>query len=383
MDRRKVLCILILTTLYFMSLSLIATVIARYSRDLGVSIETTGLLWSILFITALILRPLVGYLADRFGAFKILLLGVLTLSASSLLYAMGTFLYLVFGRVVQGVSTAFFISPSIATTAILAGNQAGMVLGLRSALISLSRVIAPPIAGFIYDTLGGKVVFITSFIASLPLILILTILSGKDMRNVKVDGSGSDNAGNVKWGSVISRELILMVFVGVMMGSSFMTLTSLVQMHYRDLGYAAKVFGAFYMALSLIGLITRLISGKLISKYRPELVSLTGFIFQGIGALLLALFYIEPYSYIAATIYGFGIGLIIPANQFKVISIAPKGGENRAIALLNMGFDGGAFIGPIVYSYVASVYGYVKSYILLTIPSLVAIVLLIIMYKSG
>ena len=154
-----------------------------------------------------------------------------------------------------------------------------------------------------------------------------------------------------------------------------MSISVIVRMHYRDLGISAKSYVLLFMRITFPSLLTRLISGKLVSKFMPEAISVSGFALLLIGTTLFAKYYLIPYAYISAVIYGLGMGLIVPANQCRMIMIAPRGGENRAIALLNMGFDAGSFIGPIIFGYIAAVKGYIASYKCLVVPPLVAILI--------
>ena len=46
----------------------------------------------------------------------------------------------------------------------LGGKWAGMVLGVRSAIVSLSNAFTPPLAGIIADKIGYSAVFSTSLV---------------------------------------------------------------------------------------------------------------------------------------------------------------------------------------------------------------------------
>jgi len=154
-----------------------------------------------------------------------------------------------------------------------------------------------------------------------------------------------------------------------------MSISVMVQMHYGDLGISAKSYGLLFICITLPSLLTRLISGKLVSKFMPKAISVSGFTLLLIATTLFAKYYLIPYAYISAVIYGLGAGLIVPANQYRMITIAPRGGENGAIAMRNMGFDAGSFIGPIIFGYIATVKGYIASYKRLVVLPLIAILI--------
>lgn len=363
--------LIVATAFYFISATSISTIIARYSRDLGISVERTSVLWSTTFLIALILRLWAGYVADRVGFFKVLIIGLTSLIASLIIYSLPSVNYslLLIGRTIQGVSRAFFISPSITATAVLADNWAGVVLGIRSAVISLSNAITPPLAGMAADNMGYRAVFTVSLVmAFTSLFFLLLVRRGLTAPQAEIMSEGS-----VSWSKIITGEALLITTSNSMLGVSFMSISGIVQMHYRDLGISARSYGLLFMSIALPSLLTRLISGKLVNRITPEIISVSGFTLLLLGTTLFTKYYLIPYAYIPATIYGLGVGLIVPANQYRMITIAPKGGENRAVAMLNMGFDAGSFIGPVIFGYIASVRGYVESYRYLVIPPSIAI----------
>ncbi len=371
MRRVTIILLIVATAFYFISTTSISTIIARYSRDLGISVERTSVLWSTTFLIALTLRLWAGYVADRVGFFKVLIIGLISLIVSLIIYSLPSVNYplLLMGRAIQGVSRAFFISPSITATAVLAGNWAGVALGIRSAVVSLSNAITPPLAGMAADSMGYRAVFTVSLVMAFTSLFFLLLVR----KGSTTPQAGIVSEGSVGWSKIITGEALLITTSNSMLGASFMSISGIVQMHYRDLGISARSYGLLFMSIALPSLLTRLISGKLVNRVAPEIISVSGFTLLLLGTTLFTKYYLIPYAYIPATIYGLGVGLIVPANQYKMITIAPKGGENRAVAMLNMGFDAGSFIGPVIFGYIASVRGYVESYRCLVIPPLIAI----------
>ncbi len=73
---------------------------------------------------------------------------------------------------------------------------------------------------------------------------------------------------------------------------------------------------------------------------------------------------------------GIGMGFTTPTIQFMVISLAPRPVRNRTASVYSMGFDLGGFLGPVAYSVIAEFAGYKFSYLLLTVPSVIAVLLL-------
>ncbi len=159
---RSLIITMVSVIAYFIALWIIASVLARYSRDMGIGIAETSLIWSSISIVSLVLRPIAGHLADKTNSHYSMAIGGIFIAISSILYLItGDFSHLLLGRIIQGFGNAFFISPSVAAVALAAGDLSSVAIGIRSMLISLSGIIAPPLAGgLIVDNWGYPLVFL-------------------------------------------------------------------------------------------------------------------------------------------------------------------------------------------------------------------------------
>ncbi len=380
---KELIISLLSVALYFLVFQLIGAVVARYSRDLGIDIAGTSIIWSLLMLTSLIFRPIAGYIADKTSSYLAMAIGGVFILLASINYIYSrNFAELSLARIIQGVSSAFFISPSIAAVATAAGEYAGIALGIRSMLISIGAVVAPPISGFIVDSMGYVYVFLLAI--SLTMIMILLNIP---MIRYRAKYYKDTNIMDAGWRAAINKIVILITIVAMFGSMVFMTIYGLLQAHYRDLGYEAKVYGYFLMFFGLSSITSRLIAGNLSMKKNPLIIALTGHTIVAISMILLKTMYTIPESYIVAVIYGFGIGLTIPTQQLVTLTSVPEYARNRAIAIYAMGFDLGGFIGPLIYGYIASLYGYEASYQYMVLSPIAAILVLTLMavkalYKS-
>ncbi len=369
MENRYLLIGIAASGLYFLSVNFIGTVLARYSRDLGISVEGTSLIWSTLFITSLIARPITGYLADRIGSYFIMSIGCLLISLSAFIYSTSRyFAGIILGRILQGLGSAFFLAPSIAIVATVAGDRAGVALGIRAASVSLSRVIGPPIAGYVADVCDYR----ASFMVASVLALIVSVLCLYASRRYVRDEVMSSRS---RWSEIANLKVILVTAANAMLGIFYMTLTCMLQIHYRDLGYSASTYGVFMMIFSITGGLAMVLVGRILQRCKPEIISSLGYVIAALSFIALAHTYRPPYSFLVGAVFGVGIGMSIPANQYMIVSSVPSDARNRATSIMSMGFDAGGFTGPILYSYVLTSTNYVTCYHLLSIPALIAALL--------
>ena len=377
-NRGELIASLVSVALYFLALQFIASIIARYSRDLGIDIASTSIIWSSLFLVSFVLRPMVGYIADRISSYFTMCIGSVFLVGASIAYlTSNSFSELLIGRVVQGIGNAFFISPSIAAVATAAGDYAGIALGMRSTIIAISGIVAPPIAGTIVDSIGYYPVFLIAIALSAS----ASILNGIKYRSRYV--RKLDSSISLGWRDAINRVVVVSFIAALASGGVFLTISGLLQSHYRDLGYGASIYGYFYMIFGISSTVSRLLAGSLASKKNPAKIAIVGHTIVALSMAMLSKMYTIPLSYVVAIVYGIGIGLTIPTQQLLVISSVSQYVRNRAIAIYAMGFDLGGFIAPIIFGYyIAANYGYDISYGCIAILPLIAITSLIYVVKK-
>ena len=368
---RRLLVSLISTGVYFLAIQLVRSILARYSRDLGIDVASTGFIWSLVYLVAFFMRPVAGYIADRTSSYLAMSLGSLFMVAASVTYLFSTgFKDLVIGRILHGIGSAYFISPSIAAVATAAGEKAGMALGVRSMLISLTSIAAPPAAGFIVDSVGYALVFIVAA----ALAAFVALFNAIEARRSRVGITASRHRAG--WREALNKLVVMIAIVALFNGILFLTVSGILQAHYRDLGYEAKLYGYFLMFFGISSIFSRYMAGKLSTNRNPAIIALVGHIITATSVIMLRTMYLVPLSYIVALVYGFGIGLTIPTQQLIVSYAVPQEVRNRAISIYAMGFDLGGFIGPMVFGYIASVQGYEFSYQYLVISPVIAAVLM-------
>ncbi|MDK2373159.1 MAG: MFS transporter [Candidatus Korarchaeota archaeon] len=369
-DRRLALNLLSVA-LYFLSLWLIASVLARYARDLGIGLTEISLVWSAVSLITLVMRPLTGYLADRSSSNLTMMVGsILSLLSSIIFLFSSDFASLLMGRVVQGFGNSFFIAPSAVAVA-STSSRIGLALGLRSMLISLGGVLGPPLAGLLADSLGYWAVFSLAAVSSLTIAAM-----NADLRR----GEGNGKVEQAGWRDAFRGTVLLSMSLAALGGAALMVILELVQVHYRDLGYGASIFGYFSMFFGAAGLISRYLSGRM-AESRPMAAISLGYGIMLLSLVALSIWYLPPLSYGIAALFGLGLGFTVPAQQYVTIGSVPEGARNRAMALYSMGADVGRFSGPIVMGFIASLLDYSRAYLLTALFPLASAPMLILLSR--
>lgn len=160
------------TDIYLPSIPAVAT-------DLHAAVSTVQLTLTG-FMAGLALGPLIiGPVSDRFGRYRLLLVGILALLASSVLCALApTVGVLIAARVVQGFCGSIALTLCRAMVADLAtGAGAARIYSLLGTIMGLSPIVAPIIGGVIQQWAHWRVSFwVLAGLCALLLVGALTLL---------------------------------------------------------------------------------------------------------------------------------------------------------------------------------------------------------------
>ncbi|MEZ5773478.1 MAG: DHA2 family efflux MFS transporter permease subunit [Hyphomicrobiaceae bacterium] len=138
--------------------------------------------------------PLSGFLAERFGRRRVILVSVAGFVAASMLCGQATSLTaMVAFRVLQGVFGASVIPISQSTlVASFDEKSRGKAMAIWGIGIMLGPVLGPTLGGFITDSLGWRFVFYINLpVGLLNLVLLATFLSEQRTRPSRVDWIGA------------------------------------------------------------------------------------------------------------------------------------------------------------------------------------------------
>ncbi|MBA4385980.1 MAG: hypothetical protein C0410_14670 [Anaerolinea sp.] len=147
-------------------------------KHLGMSTITVGVMTSILMITQVVANPLLGRIADKWSRKWVLVVGSAVSSLSAvlaLLIKQPDLFVLVF--ILMGIGgTAFWTIGLTISLEFGTEGQRPTYVGMANSLIAPSAMLAPLLGGFLADSFGYSVTFITSAIFGLISMITLTAL---------------------------------------------------------------------------------------------------------------------------------------------------------------------------------------------------------------
>ncbi|MDP9386515.1 MAG: MFS transporter [Actinomycetota bacterium] len=141
---------------------LVVPALPDIARDLGVSTESVGLLLASTTAPGIVLAPVIGVLADRFGRRAVLLPCLVVFAVAGGLGALApTFGVLVALRVLQGVGSAGLLNLAVVLiTDHWEGAERARMIGRNAATLTASLVVVPPLGGLITEVGGWRATFV-------------------------------------------------------------------------------------------------------------------------------------------------------------------------------------------------------------------------------
>ncbi len=153
------LCVMV--ALVMVGLSMVAPILPLYGRTFGVNGALIGLIVSAYPIARLLTNTPAGRLADRFGRRPFLLGGMCFTAVSSIICGLApVYAVLLFGRFLEGIGSALFITSAQATIAdISTPDNRGRMMSTFQGSFLLGSTAGPTVGGLIAGAVGARGVF--------------------------------------------------------------------------------------------------------------------------------------------------------------------------------------------------------------------------------
>ncbi len=162
---RLIVPVVLGTLLNPLNSSMIAVALVPLHNDFHVELGTSTWLVSSFYLTASVAQPLMGRLADLFGARRIFLIGITMAAAVALLAPLSpSFGWLVAARAIQALatSTAYPSGLGLIRAASSGGRVPAQALAVISMAASVSAGVGPTIGGLVISFAGWQGIFLVN-----------------------------------------------------------------------------------------------------------------------------------------------------------------------------------------------------------------------------
>lgn len=307
-------------------------------EELHGSTTDIGIAMGVFSVSAVLIRPFVGYALDKYGRRGLQIVSLLMLSlvhASFLLAASIAFLFVI--RFIHGIPWGIG-QTAVSTVAadLIPEERRGEGLGFFGLTFTLSGAIGPFISLALLDTYNFEVVFITGTVLSF-----LGIASSFLTRFPQIE---------MRHHAFTLRSMIAPSVLGVSLGTLLCTMSygaviSFITLFVQE--YQLPSAGWYFALASCGTVVTRIRSGILFDRYGPKIPLIIG-----LSSLVLSLITLGslpttvPYL-ISAFFLGAGFGISVPTWQAMAINLVPVTKRGTASATLFSAFDIGIACGSL------------------------------------
>ncbi|MFC1459997.1 multidrug effflux MFS transporter [Microvirga arabica] len=325
------------------------------ARALGVDFTTIQLTLS-LYLGAMALGQLIiGPLSDRFGRRPVLLIGLLTFVAGSILCLLAQSIgVLIFGRIVQAIGGCAGITLSRAIVRDLYGrNQVASMIAYVTMGMAVAPMIAPTIGGLLETFFGWRASFAFLIVfGGLALVFAYWWLretnhnraSGEAVREL-LQGYGSLFRSRLFWGYTLVTSFVSAMFFAFLAGAPYVMI--------ELLGRSPAEYG-FYFAMVPCGYILgNFVTGRIAGTMGPNRMILAGTLLSLVSiaamAVLIASGFLVPVALFGPMLFiGVANGLVLPSGIAGAVSVRPDlaGAASGLSGSFQIGF--GALVAPVV-----------------------------------
>ena len=372
-------------TLFFAFYLLTPLLPLYLSENFGVTKDVIGMVLSGYTLTALISRPISGYLVDTFPRKKVLLwcfffffiffAGYLAASTLLLFTIVRTLHGAPFGSVTVANSTA--------AIDVLPSSRRNEGIGYYGMSNNLAMAVAPSAGIFIYKyTDSFELIFWLALVIALAgLITDSTIKYNTPQKSSLKKETRADSKHDLLDRFFLTRGWLIAVNM-TFFGLCFGVLSNYLAIYGKEVMGITGGTGTYFMLLSVGLIVSRLHGTKALRQGRLTHNAAEGTILSTIGYLLFVACPNEWGYYGSALFIGLGNGHIWPAFQNMVISIARHNQRGTANSTLLVSWDVGMGLGVLVGGFVSEHFGYAAAFWTIAIAQACGTLLFIIATKE-
>jgi len=361
---------MLVNLLFFASMHVLIAPWPLYVESVGGLPRDVGLTTGAFALMAVIARPLVGFLVDRWGRREVLLTGLFLFAVVPLTFiALRSVPLLVAARMVHGIGIAAFTTAyTVLMAEMVSAGQRGGALGLAGVAPSLSLMIWPPLGMPILERFGfGPLFLFASLLATLGLIAGFGIQGGN---------AGGENPGRSQprttFRSVLRQRAVLIpTLTTFTLGAAFGSILTFLPLFVseRRLGNAGLYFSAYALAYAL----ARTPLGSLADRwgYRRVGVPCLAGVVLSFGMMT----YVPTLALLLAqgVLLGVMMGGIRSVLDVLVVNRASSAARGTAVSVMYAGFDSGIGGGSAILGLWAERVGYGGMYTTVAVISLIGL----------
>lgn len=332
-------------------------------NDLQAGKSLTGILLSLYVLAALASRPFSGWLVDSYPRKVVFVIGAVFYVTTFCGY-LWISAFVLFGllRVMHGLAFGL-VNTSTTTLAvdIIPQSRLGSGMGIFGITAAVPMALGPMLGLILYAHGGAQLVFYAALSAAgAGAVLGSLVQTIKELPGAGVPASGAGLLSKLLLPGV-GKTAMGIACIGFIYG----IILNFITVYAQERGL--NVNTGYFFGLLAVGMITsRLFAGRLIDNGRMNLVIYSGQAAYLLGLVLLATVRSEALFFGSALLLGLATGLLIPAFQTMVISMASPSQRGLANSSFFIAWDGGIGLALFCGGFIAQLSSFQTLYLVST-----------------
>jgi MFS family permease len=330
--------------------------LSGYVQEIGGDAAAIGLAFGLFSLSAVLARPGVGWLVDRWGRKPMLLVGAAVFALSPALYAVLPQLWLFQAvRVFHGVGIAVFTTAYTTLIADLAPPaRRGEAIGLSGVTNNLGMLFAPALGAYWVVRWGYVAHFwISAGITAVSLLLLLPVVEPEREPPVRTGAPSLWTVGRM-------RPVWVASFGITGLAVAYGAILSFLPPFAAERGLTAA--GGYFSAFAVAMMIAQSSAGWLSDRRGRRAVAIPGLIVVILAMVGLALLRTDLALLAAGAVFGLSWGLARSGIDTAVVDAVSPDARGTAVSFLYTCFDIGVGVGSFGLGLVAQAQSYAAAF---------------------
>ncbi|HEU5197471.1 MAG TPA: MFS transporter, partial [Methylomirabilota bacterium] len=338
---------------FFLSFLLLLSALPIFARRLGASDAAIGVIMAAFAVTSLLLRPVTGWGADRWGRRPFMLAGSLFFTVASAAYAwVAGALGLVLVRLLHGAGMGLYPTASSAMVAdVTPPARRGEIIGVYGIAGSLALAVGPMTGIALVGLVGFTGLFwIAGGVAALSVVTTLAIPETLTRaRAIPFTAA-----------SVVSPDAVIPSIIELCMMFTYGTQVAFLPLHADTHGVNP---GLFFLVFALTIAVTRRPAGRLSDRFGRAPIAAIGLALAAVALVALAFSESALGLSLAGGIYGVGYGTSQPALMAWCVDDVAEHDRGRALATFYSAVEIGIAVGAIASGLAVARWGFTTTFV--------------------
>ena len=359
------------TLAFFVAGGLILPIAPRFAK-VALDADALGFGLSIgsFSIASLVLRPVVGWSADRFGRRPLLIGGsILTVGGLLLHLAAGDLLVFTLARCALGAGEAFFFVSALAAASDIAPpERRGEAISYLSLSLYLGIAIGPPIAEWIFAAGSYDDIWIAAAVVA-GIAVVLSVFVSESAPNVIGGGPTQPSRRMIIHPAGVVPGIVILFGLWGMAG-----FFAYLPLYTPEVGMVGA--GAPLAAYAVVVVVLRIIGATWPDRFGAGRLSSIALAISAAGLAVIGLVPTSVGLIVGTLIFASGVAFTMPALLALAVSRVPPGERGTVVGTTAVFLDIVFGIAPVALGFVADAAGYRTTFLVSALMAVVAVVIL-------